>query len=125
MNVLAEIVGDSPGIRRLREQLEQILTRAATRAAIQWKQNLREQIGIDWPSSPVTARFRCQSATEAIGHSKDRLGVRFQLAGTALQASEQIVHVVVERSALPPDTPPAFAPPPSRLPPRAVGRIRA
>src|SRR5262245_44102149 len=30
MNVLAEIVGDSAGIRRLREQLEHILTRAAT-----------------------------------------------------------------------------------------------
>jgi transcriptional regulator with AAA-type ATPase domain/tetratricopeptide (TPR) repeat protein len=30
VNVLAEIIGDSPGIRRLRKQLEQILTRAAT-----------------------------------------------------------------------------------------------
>ena len=30
MNVLSEIVGDSPGIRRLREQLEHLLKRAAT-----------------------------------------------------------------------------------------------
>ena len=30
MNALAEIVGDSPGIRRLREQLEHLLKRAAT-----------------------------------------------------------------------------------------------
>ena len=30
MNALAELVGDSAGIRRLRKQLEQILTRAAT-----------------------------------------------------------------------------------------------
>ena len=30
MTALATIMGDSPGIRRLREQLEQILKRAAT-----------------------------------------------------------------------------------------------
>ena len=30
MNVLAELVGDSAGIQRLRKQLEQIVTHAAT-----------------------------------------------------------------------------------------------